>query len=183
MRLWLARHAAVQNAAGVCYGRFDLMADTVLTVSIAQALHQDVPLGASVRCSPARRCRQLADALSTLRPGLPVELDPDLRELDFGAWEGRTWNEIGEAALSAWTGDFARHRPGGGESVQMLLERVRRALGRERTSEGDALWITHAGVIRAVRLVLRGVPDLIDASAWPREDVPFGALESHDLPR
>ncbi|KQT14051.1 histidine phosphatase family protein [Ramlibacter sp. Leaf400] len=180
MRLWLARHAAVTHGEGLCYGRLDLLADEALTQQAARQLHQAVPPEAVLRCSPARRCLQLATALTSLRPGRPFTTDPALQEMDFGHWEGRPWDAIGVPDLDAWTHDFARHRPGGGESVQELLQRVRRALDRDR-GKGDVLWITHAGVIRAVRLLLAGVRVVEKADQWPREAVPFGGVECHEV--
>jgi len=180
MRLWLARHAAVVRHDGICYGRLDLVADDALTQEAALRLHRALPPGVAVRRSPARRCCQLATALAALRPSLAVAVDPDLQEMDFGHWEGRRWDVIGEPALTAWTSDFARHRPGGGESVQQLLERVQRALRGDRDAQ-DVLWITHAGVIRAVRLLLSGVRQVERAEQWPREEVPFGSVECHAL--
>ena len=180
MRLWLARPAAVVCQDGICYGRLDLVADDALTQEAALRLHQALPPDVAVRRSPARRCGQLAAALASLRPGLAVSVDPDLHEMDFGEWEGRRWDAIGEPALSGWTSDFARHRPGGGESVQQLLERVQRALQHDRDHD-DVLWITHAGVIRAARWLLSGVRQVERADQWPREDVPFGGVECHAL--
>jgi alpha-ribazole phosphatase len=180
MRLWLARHAAVVRQDAICYGRLDLVADDALTQEAALHLHRTLPPDVAVRRSPARRCRQLASALASLRPGLSIAVDPDLLEMDFGHWEGRPWDAIGEPALSAWTRDFASHRPGGGESVQQLLDRVQRAMQREGDCD-DALWITHAGVIRAARLLLSGVRAVERADQWPRDEVPFGGVECHAL--
>ena len=41
----------------------------------------------------------------------------------------------------------------------------------------DGLWITHAGVVRAVRLLTRGVALPRAAADWPVEGLPFGASE------
>lgn len=180
MRLWLARHAAVARQDGICYGRLDLVADDALTQEAALRLHRTLPPGVAVRRSPARRCRQLASALASLRPGLTIAVDPDLQEMDFGHWEGQRWDAIGEPALAVWIRDFASHRPGNGESVQQLLERVRRAMQREHDCE-NALWITHAGVIRAARLLLSGVQVVERADQWPRDEVPCGGVECHAL--
>ena len=181
MRLWLARHATVVEAEGLCYGRLEVSADAAATEAAALQLHIALPAGVPVRCSPARRCRDLGSALAALRPGLPVDIEPDLHEMDFGTWEGRRWDLLGAAVLEAWTRDFARHRPGGGESVEALLARVARALERDRRHDNDVLWITHAGVIRAARLLLSGVAAVERADQWPRDAVPFGGVESHEV--
>lgn len=44
--------------------------------------------------SPLFRARETAELLAR---GVPVEADPRLREMDYGAWEGRTYAQIDEA--------------------------------------------------------------------------------------
>ena len=89
MRLWLARHAAVVRQDAICYGRLDLVADDALTQEAALHLHRTLPPGVAVRRSPARRCRQLASALASLRPGLSIAVDPDRRCILPGRVPGR----------------------------------------------------------------------------------------------
>ena len=74
-------------------------------------------------------------------------------------------------------GDFAQHRCGGGESVAQLMARVASAFAQARGGGQDGLWITHAGVVRAVRLLTRGVALPRAAADWPVEGLPFGASE------
>lgn len=156
MRLWLVRHAVTAVPTGVCCGRWDVPADPAATARAADALHAVLPRSAVWWTSPQRRARQLADALAARRPMAPPTVDARLAEFDFGAWEGEPWDALPRAALDAWAADFADHVVGGGESVRMLLARVRGALGDTlRALQGrrdtDAVWVTHAGVIRAVR--------------------------------
>jgi alpha-ribazole phosphatase len=180
--LWLVRHAVTLAAPGLCYGRLDLPAAGPATRAAAQALAHALPPAIPLRRSPAQRCRQLAEALAELRPDLPAAIvDERLHEMDFGAWEGRPWDAIGAPALAAWTADFAGHAPGGGETVQALLARVGRALADVRAARQPGAWITHAGVIRACRLLARGVERVALAADWPREPVPFGSWETIDL--
>ncbi len=182
MRLWLVRHAAPLVAAGTCYGRLDVPADPGATRAAAQALHAALPASVHVRCSPALRCRQLRDALAALRPGLAVHEDARLHEMDFGAWEGQAWDAIGRAAMDGWLADFAHHAPGGGESAQQVLDRVRACRDAAATHAGDVLWITHAGVIRALRLLQSGIVTLARADQWPEGAVPFGGWEVVSVP-
>lgn len=177
MKLWLARHARPLAAAGLCYGATDLAADGQATLAAAQALAQVLPAGLAVRSSPLRRCVQLAEALQALRPDLAHHCDARLAEMDFGRWEGQPWDAIGRAAFDDWMADFAHHRCGDGESVAALMERVAAALAQAHAGSTDVLWITHAGVVRAARLLARGVALPRQAADWPAEGLDFGALD------
>ncbi len=95
------------------------------------------------------------------RLGLPLVLDPRLRELDWGRWTGRTVRELrGEepdvvAAQERAGWDF---RPPGGESRRAQLERSRQALldaAAERPG-GAILVVTHEGVIKSLAYFLKG---------------------------
>jgi alpha-ribazole phosphatase len=143
-------------------------------------LAAELPGGVAVACSPLQRCAQLAEALSALRPDLPVTHDTRLREMDFGVWEGRLWSDIGEPALAAWTADFAQHRPGGGDSVETFMARVAEAW--DALDDTPTLWITHAGVIRAVALLRAGSRSINRADAWPRTALAYGAWMRLDVP-
>lgn len=180
-RLWLVRHAQPLVAPGVCYGRLDLPANAAATAASAQALASALPTKVRLaHHSPLQRCEQLAQALHGLRPGLALKPDARLQELDFGTWEGCAWDAIGRAPVDAWTADFAHHRPGGGESLAGMLERVAAALTAARAeaaaSGNDVLWITHAGVARCVQWLLQhGDAVLPQADQWPVAAPGFGA--------
>jgi alpha-ribazole phosphatase len=181
--LWLVRHAVTLAPPGICYGRLEVEADPAATRQAALALAAVLPPAIHVRSSPAQRCRRLAEALGAMRPDLSgVAYDARLQEMDFGTWEGRPWDAIGEDAVAAWTSDFARHTPGGGEPVEALLARVASALAQARTDRGGTVWITHAGVVRATRLLARGTRTVASASEWPDGEVPFGSWETIELP-
>lgn len=111
-------------------------------------------------CSPLLRARQTAEPLGEAL-GIVPEIDPDLREIDFGRWEGMTFEAIREAdpeAVARWTRfepDFAFPD---GESIERFLARIRRAA--KRLAEGDGpsvLAVTHGGVIRAMICHLLGL--------------------------
>ena len=180
MRLWLVRHAAPQGAAGHCYGRTDLPADAAATAQAARALAAELPHGVAVATSPLARCHALAQALQRLRPDLHPQVDPRLAEMDFGTWEGLAWDALGAATVDAWTREFWRHRPGGGESLEAVFARVAEAFDQARAGGSDAAWITHAGVIRTVQLLARGVRRIDAAADWPRTPVAFGAWQVVD---
>lgn len=175
--LWLARHAPVLAEKGLCYGVSDLPADDAATAQVAEVLAAQVPEGVAVRVSPLQRCQQLAWSLQTLRPDLRFTDDPRLRELDFGAWEGRLWAAIERPEFDAWLAEFAHANPSGsGESVAALMARVAQAWDEWRSSEADGLWITHAGVMRAALLLSRGTRLPAAAADWPSAEMPYGEV-------
>jgi alpha-ribazole phosphatase len=170
--LWLARHARPLVAPGICYGVLDVAADAGATQVAAARLSATLPIGVQVCCSTLQRCEQLAQALSALRPDLTPKFDVRLREMDFGDWEGQTWDTIGQAAVDTWTTDFAHHRPGGGESVCGFMQRVAEAW--DARGPQPTLWISHAGVARACSLIAAGVRGLSHAGQWPQPAPGYG---------
>jgi alpha-ribazole phosphatase len=184
MKLWLLRHARVTLEAGLCYGASDVPADLALTRAAAEAAAARLPRGLRVCVSGLGRAQQLARELQALRPDLgPAVTDPRLNEMDFGHWELQPWDAMPRAAFDAWMADFAHHRFGGAESTQQIIERVADALDDLRTQAvGEAVWVTHAGVIRAAQYVAtHGRGPIRYASQWPREAPAPGGWMALDL--
>lgn len=181
MKLWLLRHARPLIANGICYGQLDMASDAQASADCARQLAAQLPPGVRIICSPLQRCEQLAPVLIGLRPDLTYSLDPRLQEMNFGLWEGRAWQAMDPAELQAWTDDFAHYRAGGsGESVRVFMARVGQAYD-ELQGPGDTLWITHAGVIRAVELLHRGVRQISQASQWPIGAPNYGQWRTLDV--
>jgi alpha-ribazole phosphatase len=155
--IWLFRHPKPIGADGRCIGsRSDLAVDRRKAKRIAhrvRALARRDGLAREVLTSPLRRCADVGRWLR--RWGFMHRVDARLRELDFGAWDGRRWQEIAPAEVDAWVADFAAYRPGGGESLNEMIARLPRP--------DCALVVTHGGVIN----LLRTGPHPSVAS-WPR---------------
>lgn len=134
--------------------------------------HSDPPLSAAGLAQAAELARglrhlqlsalyasDLQRATATATPlarahNLSVQLDPRLRELHFGAWEGRpaaaVWATDRERQ-AAWYADPIHRAPPGGETVAMLWERVCPALAQIAAAHpGTVAVVTHGGVIRSV---------------------------------
>jgi probable phosphoglycerate mutase len=92
------------------------------------------PLGErvdAVVASPVRRARESGEILAE-RLGKQVEEEPGFAEMEFGNWDGLTFDEVAarhRADLEQWLGSL-EVRPGGGESLVMVRERVLAALDR-----------------------------------------------------
>lgn len=162
MLLHLIRHPRPLIDAGLCYGRLDVAAenDPQLTASLRAAL----PPGLPVWTSPLRRCRELAE---TLHPAPLV--DERLAELDFGAWEGQTWDAIPRHELDAWAADVAGYAPPGGESPRALQARALAFVASLAVDE--AVVVTHAGVIRTLLAHSRKLPP----ERWCELDFAYGS--------
>lgn len=172
--LWLLRHAQVDCAAGLCYGASDVPALAEATREAAARAAAALPVQLPLVSSPLRRC---ADLAQSLRPGEAIATDARLAEMDFGAWEGQAWAAIERSAFEAWTADFGDHRAGGhGESTRQFMARVGAAFEDWRASGQDALWVTHAGVMRAVLLWQGGTRAIERADQWPAHPIAFGEL-------
>ena len=103
--------------------------------------------------SPLRRARQTAEEVGAAT-GAPVEFDDDLRETDFGEWEGLTFTEAQRrwpGEVTAWLADPAVPPPGG-ESFAAVAVRVRAA--RERLMAAHAretvLVVSHVTPIKTL---------------------------------
>ena len=179
--LWLLRHARPLIAAGVCYGRLDVAADTVLTAQAAKNFSIQLSAGAVLRHSPLQRCELLARALIALEPDLALNAcaDTRLQEMDFGAWEGQPWEQIPRADIDAWAADLASYAPGGGEPLAAMLQRVKNALQNSWAADSqqgqrDVVWVTHAGVIRCVQWLLQRRNHLPTSTDWTLPAPGFG---------
>jgi alpha-ribazole phosphatase len=181
MTLWLLRHARVLIEAGVCYGHLNVPADTQATFDCATRLAGSLPEGITIVSSPLQRCEQLAPVLLGLRPNLAYKTDSRLQEMDFGQWEGRAWAAIPKSELDAWTSNFADYPAGKtGESVARFMARIASAFDEIDTDQ-HTLWITHAGVIRAARLIAAGRRHITDANQWPMDAPACGQWCKLDL--
>lgn len=173
MSLWLVRHARALVAPGLCYGASDVPADAEATASAARELAAVLPKGLAMRSSPLQRCTALADALGALRPDLVFGTDARLAEINFGRWEGSRWEDIPEPEFASWMADFPGYPVGGGESVSAFMNRVDAAFAEVLARPADTVWITHAGVARAV-LLLRSGTRPRSAADWPQSGLGFG---------
>ena len=109
--------------------------------------------------SPLQRARETARLLGAPRD---AALEPLLREMSFGRWEGFTIAELaarhGAEAFQAIADRGLDMQPPEGESPRMVMERLRTLLARLAGEGEPTLAVCHKGVIRAL---------LAMATDWP----------------
>ena len=127
----------------------------------------------AIYSSDLARARETAEIVRE-RLGLPVVLDPDLREKDWGTWEGLTSVERDRV-------EFV------GESTEAHRDRMLRSLRRISEShpgDGQVLVVTHGGSMRRVQTAALGwaLPVVENCGRWlcSYED---GAFRAADSPR
>ena len=159
--LMLIRHAESEGASARDIGRTDVP----LTArgrgqaeAVARRLAAFRP--GEIWTSPSRR------AIETLGGeaghACRVVCQPDLREVDFGRWEGLSFREIqarDPGLIAAWAEQKPEFSFPGGESVAEFVGRVRRvAAAVEASPEGRLAIVTHGGVVRFLLCVLFRLP-------------------------
>ena len=144
MELWLIRHGETEwSLSGAHTGRTDL--PLTPRGQRRAALMGRCLKGrrfALVLTSPLERARETCRIAGY---GQAAQIEPDLREWDYGAYEGRT------------TADIQRETPGwslwesgvpGGETIEQVAARARRVIDRAAAAGGDAALFAHGHVLR-----------------------------------
>jgi len=158
-RLVLVRHAEpTPDVRWRCYGTLDVELSErgrEQAAALAATL-RDEPIDLVVS-SPRLRAVQTAAAL-----GRPVEVDDWLCELDFGDFEGRTYDELEREEpelFERWMAAPTTVRFPNGESYPDLLGRATAALADIRARAENAVVVTHGGVIRSGLAAWLELPD------------------------
>ncbi|MBC7294382.1 MAG: histidine phosphatase family protein [Thermoleophilia bacterium] len=153
--LFLVRHGEVEGAKpGMLLGRSDLpLSETGRTQ--AERLRGLVPWGPGVKwlCSPLLRARQTVE-IAAAGQAVAVEILPDLREVDFGQWEGLTFSEVSRqfpGEVEGWLSFAPEFAFPQGEPLEVFGNRIRQLADLLATCEEDTVVaFTHGGVIRGL---------------------------------
>ncbi len=81
--------------------------------------------------------------------------EEDLRELNFGRWEGKTWEEIKKQnprAEKEFDADIRNFHPPGGESILSMKKRVLDFWENIKGKKKDTLLVSHTGPIKLILL-------------------------------
>jgi broad specificity phosphatase PhoE len=150
----------------------------------ARALALALPGGIDVLVvSPQLRARQTAAPVAEAL-GLPLQLQADFRERDFGIFEGLSLAEalqqhpalVERNAAYRWD-----DQPPGAEATRAVVDRVARGLAllRHRHDGQTVLLVSHGFVVRCLRYLIDG---LSEDAFFAAERIPNGAfLQRHLL--
>ena len=159
MKLYLVRHTKVDCPAGVCYGQSEIGVNITFEVEKNMLFEklQNIEFE-KIYSSPLKRCAILAEAFTNSPK--KVIYDERLMELNFGKWEGKTWNEIEKSEETKhWFNDYLNTPCPGGESYTDLLKRVQNFINnlKKKDSGKNVLIICHGGTIRAFHAIINNV--------------------------
>lgn len=148
----MIRHGQTEwNITGRIQGKTDIPLNAI-------GLHQGRLLSkamekhsvSAVYASPLKRAYETA-LLLAVPGGLLVSTLKELCEVDFGLWEGLTWEEINKLYpddFKAWDENPVRNTPTGGERKESSKGRCRKAMEHILKREtGDVAIVAHGGIL------------------------------------
>lgn len=161
-KILLIRHGeSMANAMGVFAGSTDVpLSETGRRQAAVTAdFLKEVPVDA-VYASDLCRAVETAEAVARPR-GLSVNIEPGLREINCGQWEGLSHEEIARRfpeLLRVWREDLGKAELPGGESVAQVSRRAMEALARIAGRHcGETVCIaSHGMVIRCLAVAVSG---------------------------
>lgn len=201
-KIYLVRHGDVNVPSDMCYGQLDCAVtdsfdDDLLKLTryvdtnlMSQLKVDETPL---IISSPLTRCLALAEGLklnllSTLKSGvserlqkegantIELQINEAFQEINFGDWEGVTWQDIGTQAIQNWSDNLLDYTFKNGESAREFDQRVIQAwdqlqiqlsqlnqvnnlnqANQEQQSK-PVIIICHAGVIRSILSAFLQIP-------------------------
>jgi probable phosphoglycerate mutase len=115
-----------------------------------------VGAGAAVVTSPLSRCTETAELIAAQTGSSPAQVEPDLIECDFGAWEGLTFAEVRRRwpkEMDAWLASTSVAPPGG-ESFDAVSSRVRGLVSR-LLGEFAGVPVVVVSHVTPIKLILR----------------------------
>ncbi len=164
-KLTLIRHSAINNAFAHCYvGRRDVHLSPEGKLQAGCLAHQLQATNNGIDtlwCSPAARAQQTADPIAE-QLNLQYTLHEKLHEVDFGSWEGLTFDQIcamDPQQVNAWARLEESFCFPNGESHRHFNQRITQIATAVHNSTAEHLAIvSHGGVIRALICQLVGWP-------------------------
>lgn len=118
-------------------------------LAAASALRSEPP--SAIYVSPRRRTRDTAEIIGN-ELGVPISISDALDEVDFGAWTGRTFEQLAaDPAWTEWNAQRGTAPTPGGETQSAAQARALAFLFEVAAEhQGSALLVTHCDIIRSL---------------------------------
>lgn len=171
--IYLIRHAEAEgNVYRRCHGQYDsLLTNRAMDQLPYLADRFDEIELTAVYASDLYRARHTAKVIAG-RKDLKVRVRRDLREIDMGGWEDRTWASLKRfepEVFEKWSYTPWNCTIPGGESVMQAGERVYAALrDLARRHDGESIAVvSHGTAIRGVLALAHGLqPEQLNDLGW-----------------
>ncbi len=156
--LFLLRHGKT-GFSGRYVGAMDVPLSTegITQVEKLKMVFQDILID-TVYTSPMLRCRQTCEIVF---PEAIASCDDKLKEIDFGRWEGLTFEEISSKdpdVVDRWVEEGIDFTFPDGEPVDLFNKRVQRFATELSAGYGENIAVVcHGGVIRSLLCHFLGV--------------------------
>lgn len=160
VEIYLLRHGQTAQS-----GTYTGITDVSLSAEGKRQIRALIPIITELEfdhcfCSPLLRC---IETYALLDIGLPYTDDKDLKEINFGSWEGLTFQQIQKDfadQLNQWEDQGDSFTFPGGERISSFNERVKGWFGALLANDFNrVLIVAHGGVLRIGLCHLLGVDE------------------------
>lgn len=179
-KIWyFLRHGKPVTTGILTGSKTDVAVSELGLAAMESALPKTVQFDACIS-SPMHRCLSFAKKQSR-QLSLPLAIAKQLQEMNFGDWDGRTYEWLWQNTQNPSIGEFWQspwqHTPPNGESLYVFRSRVRQWWEAELSTRHTThnLVVTHGGVIKQILAEVLNLP-LDSLSSINSLDVGYATL-------
>ena len=175
MKIYLLRHTSLNVPKDTFYGQTDLDVSDNFDEEVKDIkkkfLVKKVDLNnLEIFSSPLKRCVKLSEALFN-----DFKKDIRLKELNFGDWEMKTFNEISRKKIQSWENNLMKFQIPNGESNLQFFDRLKSFCDEVLKNKKDIFIVAHAGSINGIISYISDIPfDTLIKENWKR--ISYGSL-------
>lgn len=174
--IYLARHEKVSGPSAL-YGVTDISVSDKLQQNLASQLSHNLSFE-QLYTSPLRRCALCATLVSQ-QTNVPVTLVEEIRELNFGTFDGVAFDSINPtdwSILEKFWLNPVKHSLPSAESITDFRSRVLKAFRKIVSQiQSDTLLICHGGVIRILIADVLGL-DISNSKLYSNLSIKNGSV-------
>lgn len=183
IEVFFLRHAEVDFPKGVFYGQMDIPLSKKGKEQSIKSAQRLSGLGLdAILSSDLSRCLYITENINGF-PADRILFEPALREIDFGNWQGLSWDEIEEkwpGQMQRRMSELATYRPPNGESLSDLWNRSKDVFFRclDGYYGKRVAIVAHGGINRVFMCMLLGM-DLQNLFCLHQDYACFNKVDSY----